>query len=255
MVTGAGQRGRILIVDDEPMVRDALASALSAEGYVVDVAGDGVEALDRICTVVPDAILLDLLMSGMNGRQFLQNLRTQPAYAAVPVLIMTAVQGVEINLAAIGADDFVQKPFNVNELLNKVALAVYRSRDADNTGQVRIDPERSEPERAVADRGIVLVAERDRARLKRVDSLLSHRGYTVVAMTRAGSQLTRLANALKPVAVLLELSCEGATESFRDLRDLRVLLYGREAMSPRPKSGALAPATDAALVQFVEGAS
>src|SRR5205814_1231055 len=79
-----------------------------------------------------DAILLDLMMPGMNGRQFLQALRDDPAYASVPVLIMTAVHGLELNLATIGASEVVEKPFkNVDELLNKVALAVYRSRDAD----------------------------------------------------------------------------------------------------------------------------
>src|SRR5512146_3180553 len=132
VMSGAVARGgRILVVDDEPMVRDTLAQVLADEGYMVDIAVDGEDALDRVQQARPDAILLDLMMPGMNGRQFLQALRNEPAYAQVPVLIMPAVHGLEVNLATIGASEVVEKPFQVEDLLNKVALAVYRSRDAD----------------------------------------------------------------------------------------------------------------------------
>src|ERR1041385_7937687 len=125
MSGGAVARGgRILVVDDEPMVRETLGQMLSDEGYVVDMAVDGEEALACVKAARPDVILLDLMMPGMNGRQFLQALRDDAAYASVPVLIMTAVHGLEIS-ATLGASDVVEKPFNVDELLNKVALAVY----------------------------------------------------------------------------------------------------------------------------------
>ena len=176
--------GRILVVDDEPMVRDTLGQVLIDEGYIVDVAVDGGDALECVRAARPDAILLDLMMPGMNGRQFLQALRDDPGYAAVPVLIMTAVHGLEVNLASIGASEVVEKPFNVEELLNKVALAVYRSRDGDPTycsyPMLPVEPT-PEP----TDRGVVLVVEHDRTRLQQLDVLLSARGYTVVSMTRA----------------------------------------------------------------------
>src|SRR5207302_9899350 len=131
MAVAVVRGGHILVVDDEPMVRDTLAQVLADEGYIVDVAVDGAGALACVRAARPDAILLDLMMPGMNGRQFLQALRGDPTYASVPVLIMTAVHGLELNLATIGASEVVEKPFkNVEELLNKVALAVYRSRDA-----------------------------------------------------------------------------------------------------------------------------
>src|SRR5215467_2102129 len=103
---------------------------ITDEGYVVDLAVDGEAALESVHAARPDAILLDLMMPGMNGRQFLQALRDEPSFATVPVLIMTAVHGLEVNFATLGASEVVEKPFNVDELLNKVALAVYRSRDA-----------------------------------------------------------------------------------------------------------------------------
>jgi len=247
--------GRILVVDDEPMLRDTLGHVLADEGYVVDIAVDGADALDRVRAAKPDAILLDLMMPGMNGRQFLQALREDVAYRAVPVLIMTAVHGLEVNLASIGASEVVEKPFNIEDLLNKIALAVYRSRDADTAQPFVAIP--AEPEPVAVDRGIVLLVERDRARLQRLDLLLSQRGYTVVSMTRAGSQLSRLARALKPTAILLELASEGVLEIVRELRDLsgpiHVLLYSRDlATPPNCPPEALARATDAELVQFVE---
>jgi DNA-binding response OmpR family regulator len=246
--------GRILVVDDEPMVRDTLGHVLAEEGYVVDVAIDGADALDRVHAARPDAILLDLMMPGMNGRQFLQALREDPAFAAVPVLIMTAVHGLEINLASIGASEVVEKPFQIDDLLNKIALAVYRSRDAELGGPQLVQP--VEPEPPPVDRGIVLLVERDRARLQRLDLLLSQRGYTVVSMTKAGVQLSRLARALKPTAILLELASDGVVEIVHELRELSgpiaVLTFSRGPTAPPSYPEALTNATDAELVQFVE---
>jgi DNA-binding response OmpR family regulator len=243
--------GRILVVDDEPMVRDTLGAVLMDEGYVVDVAVDGLDALDRVHAARPDAILLDLMMPGMNGRQFLQALRDEPAYQQVPVLIMTAVHGLEVNLASIGASDVVEKPFDVDELLNKVALAVYRSRDADTLPVSLVMPE---PPPEPIDRGIVLVVERDRARLQRLDLLLSQRGYTVVSMTRARLQLSRLARALRPRAILLERSSDGIDEVLDALRGddehIPVLVFARDAAAS--ESNVLARANDLDLVEFVD---
>jgi DNA-binding response OmpR family regulator len=242
--------GRILVVDDEPMVRDTLGAVLMDEGYIVDVAVDGLDALDRVHAARPDVILLDLMMPGMNGRQFLQALRDEPAYQQVPVLIMTAVHGLEVNLASIGASDVVEKPFDVDALLNKVALAVYRSRDADTLPVSLVMPE---PPPEPVDRGIVLVVERDRARLQRLDLLLSQRGYTVVSMTRARLQLSRLARALKPRAILLECSSDGIDEVLDALRGedehIPVLVFARDVVND---GNVLGRANDVDLVEFVD---
>src|SRR5438093_13537954 len=85
MAVAVVKGGRILVVDDEPMVRDTLAQVLADEGYIVDIAVDGADALACVRAARPDAILLDLMMPGMNGRQFLQALRDDPTYASVPV--------------------------------------------------------------------------------------------------------------------------------------------------------------------------
>ena len=256
------KEGRVLVVDDEPMVRETLGQVLTDEGYVVDTAIDGESALERVHAARPDAILLDLMMPGMNGRQFLEALRGDPQYNAIPVMIMTAVHGLEVNLATLGASEVVEKPFNVDELLNKVALAVYRSRDAHKSISqplpfVHIPP--STPGAAAEDRGVVLIVEHDRRTLQELDVALSERGYTVVSMTRALVQLSRLARALQPRAILLDLRSEGIDDVFAELRAERaldqipVLAFARDA-APKRDDGCLvlAPASNPDLLAFVE---
>jgi DNA-binding response OmpR family regulator len=257
------KEGRVLVVDDEPMVRETLGQVLSDEGYVVDTAVDGESALERVHAACPDAILLDLMMPGMNGRQFLQALRHDPTYAGVPVLIMTAVHGLEVNLATLGASEVVEKPFNVDELLNKIALAVYRSRDANKPISQTLPPIQKVPPPPTpeADRGVVLIVEHDRGRMQQLDLLLSKRGFTVVSMTRALVQLSRLARALKPRAILLDLQSEGASDvvselrAEKDLEAIPLLVFARDGGSSSLAGvDAQTSATDADLVSFVERA-
>jgi len=253
------KEGRVLVVDDEPMVRETLGQVLTDEGYVVDLAVDGETALERVQAACPDAVLLDLMMPGMNGRQFLQALRDDPAYSNVPVLIMTAVHGLEVNLATLGASEVVEKPFNVDELLNKVALAVYRSRDA---GKPFSQPLPVSPVLEAApeqDRGVILIVEHDRARLQQLDLMLSSRGYTVVSMTRALVQLSRLARALRPRAILLDLLSEGVNDVVRDLHasseleSIPLLVFSRDPIPAGTASAeTLAQAEDTDLIAFLE---
>jgi two-component system response regulator MprA len=251
------KEGRVLVVDDEPMVRETLGQVLTDEGYVVDLAVDGETALERVHAARPDAILLDLMMPGMNGRQFLQALRNDPAYAHVPVMIMTAVIGLEVNLATLGASEVVEKPFDVDELLNKVALAVYRARESSTTtGPFPVVPVVVPEPVPEKERGVVLLVEHDRSRLQQLDMMLSARGYTVVSMTRALVQLSRLARALRPRAILLDSVSEGVDDVVRELADssvleqIPILVFSRNADTNIP--GTLEQAADVDLVGFVE---
>ena len=247
------KEGRVLVVDDDPMVRETLGQVLRDEGYEVELANDGESALERLHASRPDAVLLDLMMPGMNGRRFLQALRDDPAYVTLPVMLMTAVHGLEVNLATLGTTEVIYKPFNVDDLLNKVALAVYRSRgsglDGDASGLPAALPivvappppprprPLTPPPLTAEDRGVVLVIEQDRARLQQLDLLLSARGYTVVSMTRSLVQLSRLARALRPRAILLDRCTDGIAEVVRELRFdaelalIPVLVFGRAVES------------------------
>jgi two-component system response regulator MprA len=118
---------RILVVDDEQAVREALDRALRLEGYEVDLAGDGSEALATIARRPPDAVVLDLMMPQINGLEVCRRLRA--GGDRTPVLILTARDGVSDRVTGLdaGADDYVVKPFALEELLARLRALVRRS--------------------------------------------------------------------------------------------------------------------------------
>ncbi len=109
----------ILIVDDEPNMRGFLRMILEDEGYTVETATNGQEALDKVRRCPPDAILLDLMMPVMDGWSFLATRRTLSAECLCPVLIMSAVGGWYM-ARELGASGFLAKPFDVDVLLTKL---------------------------------------------------------------------------------------------------------------------------------------
>lgn len=115
-------RPRILIVDDEPDARDMLAAMLFHEGYEMTFAANGPEALAAIKEIAPDAVLLDVMMPGMDGFEVCQRLRDDPLRAEVPIILVTALDDRDSRLRGIeaGADDFVTKPVDRVELRTRV---------------------------------------------------------------------------------------------------------------------------------------
>jgi DNA-binding response OmpR family regulator len=112
----------ILIVDDEPFGRETLAALLHAQGYQLQFACDGHEALMQATTRPPDLVLLDVMMPGMDGFEVCQRLRADPLLREVPVVMVTALDDREARLQGFeaGADDFVSKPFDRVELRGRV---------------------------------------------------------------------------------------------------------------------------------------
>jgi CheY-like chemotaxis protein len=114
----AHTRNLLLVVDDDHLLRELLSLLLQGEGYQVREAGDGQEALDQLQQgPVPDCILLDLSMPGMDGRQFRSRLRHDPRWASIPVLLISGEPGIAEEAASLGVDDFLQKPIQPDELL------------------------------------------------------------------------------------------------------------------------------------------
>lgn len=201
-----GKGGKILVIDDEPMVRSAVGRVLTDEGYTVEFAGDGAAALERLAATPPDAILLDLMMPGMNGRQFLHALR-RDLRSSVPVVVMTAVHGLGQRAISLGATDVVEKPFDVDELLNKVALAVFRARQ-ESTSELPLEPAREDdPDNAYAD--VIVVVDDDLAALGRLDDRLTDGGFTVVALPRLPDDAPRMLRALAPAAIVIAAEATG----------------------------------------------
>jgi two-component system, OmpR family, response regulator RegX3 len=142
----------ILVVDDEPSYRDALAVSLRREGFLVQVASDGFEALERFDTYRPELVLLDVMLPRMSGIDVCRELR---ARSRVPIIMVTA-RDAEIDTVVgleVGADDYVTKPFRLRELVARIRAALRRAprpeaeeqaAEAIEVGDVRLDPERHE---------------------------------------------------------------------------------------------------------------
>jgi two-component system response regulator MprA len=125
---------RILIVDDEPAVREALTGSLSFEGYQTTEATDGVEALERVGSDQPDLVVLDVLMPRLDGLTACRRLRAQGS--TVPVLMLTArdMVGDRVSGLDAGADDYLVKPFELDELLARIRALLRRSTLAASSG-------------------------------------------------------------------------------------------------------------------------
>ncbi|MGI5201159.1 response regulator transcription factor [Spirillospora sp. CA-108201] len=118
---------RILVVDDEPAVRESLTSSLEFEGYRVTGAADGVAALDQVERETPDLVVLDVLMPRMDGLTACRRLRALGA--TMPVLMLTArdMVGDRVTGLDAGADDYLAKPFDLDELLARVRALLRRA--------------------------------------------------------------------------------------------------------------------------------
>ena len=121
---------KILVVDDERAVRDSLRRALELEGYEIELAADGNEALARLESPdEPDAVILDVLMPGVDGLEVCRRMRSTGN--TLPVLMLTARTEVEDRVAGLdaGADDYVTKPFALEELLARMRALLRRTSD------------------------------------------------------------------------------------------------------------------------------
>jgi two-component system response regulator ResD len=145
---GMAGRATVLVVDDEPIVREVLTRYLARGGFAVETAEDGEQALARYEAVTPDLILLDLMLPRADGIEVFTRIRSR---AATPIIILTA-RGEETDRVVgleIGADDYVTKPFSPREVVARVRSVLRRSSDRESEtpdreplrfGDLEIDP-------------------------------------------------------------------------------------------------------------------
>jgi type II secretory ATPase GspE/PulE/Tfp pilus assembly ATPase PilB-like protein/CheY-like chemotaxis protein len=121
---------KVLLVDDEDSLRKVMKDLLERDGYVVTEARDGVQALDQVDRVGPDIIVLDLNLPGLDGYGVLSHLRSRPATANIPVIVLTAKgdEDNEVRVFELGADDFLTKPFRARALTARLEAVLGRRR-------------------------------------------------------------------------------------------------------------------------------
>jgi DNA-binding response OmpR family regulator len=112
----------ILIVDDEPAIRECLQEMLKPDGYVTDTVANGPQALVSVANQRPDLILLDVMMPGMDGFEVATTLKSNPDTAGIPIIMVTASSGRGARVVGLntGAEDFLTKPVDATELSLKV---------------------------------------------------------------------------------------------------------------------------------------
>src|SRR6516225_11377610 len=124
----ANQDGKrnILVVDDEPQITRVLKTSLSSQGYGIRTASDGKQALQEMKAWSPDLVITDLRMPNMDGLELCRAIRAE---SRVPIIVLSVKgeEAIKVESLDAGADDYVTKPFNVNELLARVRAALRRA--------------------------------------------------------------------------------------------------------------------------------
>lgn len=174
---------RILVVEDDPIIRQTVEYALRRSGFDTEVSADGTEALEKARASTPDLILLDLMLPGMDGYTFAQQFRSSDKETAIIMVTALGQERDKVRGLDAGADDYIAKPFSMEELLARVRANLRRVREREvlaydtiiEAGDLRIEPS----ELKVAVRG-----EPIRLRLKEFQLLLA-------LALKAGSLQTR----------------------------------------------------------------
>ena len=190
----------ILVIDDEPELVKLLDYNLTKAGYLVLSAKDGENGLAAARKHSPDAIILDVMMPGLDGWEVCKRLRTDPSTSAIPILMLTAKaeEGDRVLGLELGADDYVTKPFGVRELLARVKALLRRSEIATaspevvKSGKIVIDSSRrtvtvsGKPVALTATEFNLLksLAEKEGRVISREDLLSLARGDEVAVMDR-----------------------------------------------------------------------
>jgi len=122
-------KGKILVVDDEEALREALGTYLRLEGYEVDVASGAEEAMGMAIGAY-NLILLDIMMDGISGTEMASELKRRPETSSIPIIFLTALQDEEDMVAGLnlGADDYIVKPYSVRNVLARVEAVIRRSK-------------------------------------------------------------------------------------------------------------------------------
>jgi len=129
---------KVLVVDDEPAIREMIRFALNKSGMKVSCAESGREAIDRINEKKPDILLLDWMMPNLSGPQLTRHLRKDPLTRDIPIIMLTARVAEDDKVSGLnaGADDYIIKPFSPRELVARIHALIRRTEPGDEHGNI-----------------------------------------------------------------------------------------------------------------------
>ena len=245
-------RPKILVADDAADNVGLVQDLLAVEGYDVIPAYDGEEALLKIRANLPDVVLLDINMPGMNGYEVCMQLKADPATADIPVLMLTALTEPDQRVKGLqlGAEDYIAKPFDYRELVARVGARLRSKQTADELRAAQ-QAIRYTFERYVSPRVVErLLADPSRVRLGGVQQPVTilfadMRGYSALAETLPPERLVDVLNGHLTVAAQAILAQEGTISTF--VGDLVMAIYN--APLPQPDHALRAARTALALHQ------
>lgn len=119
---------KILVIDDDVDILSVMEILLTMQGYTVEATSRGETVFERVASFEPDLILLDVLISGHDGRVICKKLKADEETKDIPVIMFSAHPGAAASIQEYGADDFVSKPFDVEHLLEKVKAELSKAR-------------------------------------------------------------------------------------------------------------------------------
>lgn len=130
--------GTILIVDDEPAIRQMLAFTLAREGHACLEAADAEQAHTSVCDAQPDLILLDWMLPGISGVDLARRIKRDPKTRNIPIIMLTAKgeEADKVRALDTGADDYITKPFSTRELLARIRAVIRRSSSGERQGDI-----------------------------------------------------------------------------------------------------------------------
>lgn len=239
---------KILVVDDNPDNLELVSDILSATKHELLVASDGLSALEKAQSSVPDLILLDVNMPNMNGFEVLERLKAQPALIDIPVIMLTAMGDVDSRVRGLGlgADDYLAKPFSPRELLARVDRSLRAKITADEL-RVQEQRVRNTFERFVASSIVEQLLENPSAsrlggNLQTVTVLFADlEGFTSLSERTDPETLLKLLNNYHAFLVRIISHYEGTVDKF--IGDGIMVLYN----TPRPQEDHIARAVKTAL--------
>ena len=111
---------KVLIIDDDPDILEVLQLTLEMAGYTTKTNLHGEELFNEVSAFKPDIVLLDILLSGSDGRVLCKQLKSDDATKGIPVILISAHPSAQKNIAEVGANDFIAKPFDIDDLITRV---------------------------------------------------------------------------------------------------------------------------------------